>query len=302
MRLNQQNHTCLANADEALTKFYARELIDGMLRGREEDEQTDQGNFVSILKKLLLLDVFPVICWVISSSFFYAAVSSIGLPLPKEIGSTGLVLIILGVFFFLLPSAQKISIGKLLTFEQKIREVKSEVSEFKAETRDFLGVYSNMINSISNTVSHTVNVFSPGDSKPKEANDELKSTLKEEVEPEKVEDAVDTYLLKAGSDMNFALAKLRMEIERTLRKILDKKLTNEDPLSADKGFLSARQLFKQFTDKYPDYWGMHSSFDYILKICNAAIHGQKIPDNYGREALGMGIRMLKELQTLQSTN
>lgn len=257
---------------------------------------------MSLLKKLLLLDVFPVICWVISFSFFYAAVNSIGLPLPKEIGSTGLAFIILGVFFFLLPSAQKISIGKLLTFEQKIREVKSEVSEFKAETRDFLGVYSNMINSISNTVSHTVNVFSPGDSKPKEANEELESTLKAEVEPETLEDAVDAYLLRVNNDMNFALAKLRMEIEKYLREALGKKLQTNDPLSVDKGFLSARQLFKEFTVRYPNYIGMHSSFDYILKICNAAIHGQKIPDNYGREALGMGIRMLKELQTLPPTN
>ena len=43
---------------------------------------------------------------------------------------------------------------------------------------------------------------------------------------------------------------------------------------------------------------MRSSFDYFLKVGNAAIHGQTVPENYAAEALHMGLQILKELSSL----
>lgn len=213
-------------------------------------------------------------------------------------GSTTFILLILSVFFLLLPIANKISFGKILTFERKVEKIKGEVSEFKAETREFLNVYSNMITAISNTVRQTVNVNLPGQAEAQEAKEELDSTVSNDNEPASVADEVESYLNQSGSDINFALARLRMDIERNLRELLGKRTITTDPTIMPGKFLSARQLFKEFTVQYPKYKGMRGSFDYILKVCNAAIHGQKVSDGHGQEALSMGIKMLKEFEII----
>jgi len=88
-----------------------------------------------------------------------------------------------------------------------------------------------------------------------------------------------------------------MELEKGLRTALGRKTVSDDPLGKTGGFLSARQLFKKFAVEHSKYKSMHSSFDYILKICNAAIHGQQVPESHAHEAIHMGIRMLDEIRS-----
>jgi hypothetical protein len=258
-----------------------------------------QGEVLELLKKVLVFDVFPFLCRLAAVFFFLLAVYGIGVPPRNNIDSSSFILLVFSLFFLLLPVAKKISIGKILTFEREIGKVKEDVTEFKAETREFLNVYSSMITAISNTVNQTVNVHLPGQAEAQEAKEELKSTLGEENDQFNSTDQVEEYLTQSGNDINFALARLRMDLERKLREILGKRISTGDPLSMKGGFLSARQLFRQFVDRYPKYKGMHSSFDYILKVCNAAIHGQQVLDGHGMEALYMGLKMLNELERLE---
>ncbi len=206
----------------------------------------------------------------------------------------------IGVGYFLLAPTygKKISLGKLLTFEKEMSQVKAEVAEFKVEAREFLNVYSNMITAISNAVSQTVNVHLPGKEQVQEAKEELDSTLNDQESPDKMEDELEAYLNQSGNDPNFALAKLRMELEKSMRDILGKRTQTADPLSMKSKYLSARQLFRELVNQKPNYKGLHSSFDYILKVCNAAIHGQKISEQHAHEAIYMGIKMLKEFESL----
>lgn len=87
-----------------------------------------------------------------------------------------------------------------------------------------------------------------------------------------------------------------MEIERELRTILGKRTTTTDPFFMQGKFLSTRSLFREFIKRFPKYEGMNKSFDYILKICNAVIHGQNISQGHAHEALYMDLRMLDELK------
>lgn len=253
---------------------------------------------MDIIKKILFFDTFPFLSRLISFAFLFLGLYNIGFPPKDDIGSTSLTLLVFSIFFLLLPIAKKISIGKLLTFEREVEKVKDEVKEFKTETKEFLNVYSNMITAISNTVNQTVNVHLPGQKEAKEAKEELDLTLETESEPSSIEDSVEKYLMLSDNDINLALARLRMDIERKLREILGKRVVTSDPTDMKSKFLSARQLFKEFTILYPNYKGMHSSFDYILKVCNAAIHGQKIYDGHGHEAIYMGVKMLKEFDSI----
>ncbi len=65
-------------------------------------------------------------------------------------------------------------------------------------------------------------------------------------------------------------------------------------------FLSVRSLFREFIKMFPKYSGMYSSFDFILIVSNAAIHGQNISQGNAHEALQMGFKMLDELKTVDS--
>lgn len=240
---------------------------------------------LDILKKILFFDVFPFLCRLIAASLILLAFYAVGFPPEKELNPSAITLLVFSTFFFLLPIAKKMSIGKLLTYEKEVAKVKEEVGEFKAETREFLGVYSNMITAISNTVSQTVNVNLPGKEQVKEAKEELNSTLKENESPETIEDELEAYLNQSGNDVNFALARLRMELERALREILGRRTQTADPSAMKSKYLSARQLFRELVEQNPDYKGLHNSFDYILKVCNAAIHGQKISEGHAHEAI-----------------
>ena len=251
---------------------------------------------LNILKKILFFDVFPFLCRLIAASLILLAFYAVGFPPEKELNPSAITLLVFSAFFFLLPIAKKMSIGKLLTYEKEVAKVKEEVGEFKSETREFLGIYSNMITAISNTVSQTVNVNLPGKEQVKEAKEELNSTLKENESPETIEDELEAYLNLSGNDVNFALARLRMELERALREILGRRTQTADPSAMKSKYLSARQLFRELVEQYPDYRGLHSSFDYILKVCNAAIHGQKISEGHAHEAIYMGLKMLNEFE------
>ena len=70
-----------------------------------------------------------------------------------------------------------------------------------------------------------------------EAKDDLRSTLGEE--PLNTLDQADEYLSLSGNDINFALAKLRMDLERRLREILGKRITTSAPQDMKGQFLSA---------------------------------------------------------------
>ncbi|MCW8876614.1 MAG: hypothetical protein OQK04_19380 [Kangiellaceae bacterium] len=251
---------------------------------------------MEVLKTILLFDVFPFLCRLIAGTLIFLAFYAIGFPPEKDLNPSAITLLIFSAFFFLLPVAKKMSIGKLLTYEREVAKVKEEVGELKTETREFLSLYSNMITAISNTVSQTVNVHLPGKEQVLEAKEKLNSTLKDDDFPERIEDKLEAYLNESGYDVNFALARLRMELERILREILGKRTQTADPLTMKSRYLSARQLFRELVNQNPNYKELHSSFDYVLKVCNAAIHGQKISESHAHEAIYMGLKMLNEFK------
>lgn len=242
------------------------------------------------------IDVQRAISLFFSAYFLYAFHLNVGFPPSKDISSTSITYLALFVFFLLLPFAKKLKLGKLLEYEAKVDEVKKEVKEFKEETRQILSMQNTLINTVSNTISQNINITMPGLNEAQDAKQQLNETIKEPEQPEVIEDEINEFLASEGSDLNFALAKLRMEIERELRRILGKRTQTSEPTRMKGKFLSARSLFKEFTMEHPEYKGMYGSFDYILKVCNAAIHGQSISQEHAHEALYMGLRMLDELK------
>jgi hypothetical protein len=257
-------------------------------------------NWKEKTKTFLMENVLKIISGLLSLYFFIVFHTMVGFLPKADITSTSLTYLILFIFFLLIPVAQKLTIGQLLTFESKIKEVKSEVGEFKNETRELISLQNSLINTVTNTVNNNINISLPGLSEAKDARQELEETITRKLELDTIEEKVQDFLESEGQDFNFALARLRMEIERQLRKIMGKRLKTDDPVNMKGPYFSARSLFKQFIQKYSNYQGMYGSFDYILKVCNAAIHGQMIPQSHAYEALSMGLKMLEELNDIES--
>jgi hypothetical protein len=254
----------------------------------------------NFIKKLTETNVFPILCYLLAAYFFYAFCNVIGVPPNKPLDSSSGSYLALALFLFMLPEAKKLKFGQLFEYEARVKEIKEDVKQFKEETRSALTAYTNLVSAISNTVSQTINVNLPSRSETTQAKEDLDTTLKTNTKKPELEDQIEEFLASEGNDLNYALAKLRMQLEKELRRILDKE--SSSLLSPDRNikFLSTRSLFLQFVKQHPDYQGIEGSFDYVLKICNAAIHGQFIPENYAHEALSMGFRMLTELKSINA--
>ncbi len=200
-------------------------------------------------------------------------------------------------FFLLLPIAKRISIGKLLTFDREIEQVRQEVRETKLELKQILTAYSSMVSAVSNSINQNVNVhFHPEHEGRRQAQEEIKKAPSAVRQPVLISEKVNDFVESADNDYNYALAKLRMELERAMREALGLAVENNNPARMRSGHLSARQMFKQLMDRSPRFVDMHHSFDYVTKVCNAAIHGQQVLGGHAQEAIQMGVILLEEIR------
>jgi len=250
------------------------------------------------IKDLLCINMVRTISYIIAAYFFYVFHTLVGFPPDQDLNSSSITYIVISIFFFLLPLAKKLKLGQLLEYESKISELKTEVKEFKEETRQILSMQNSLINTVSNTINQNINITLPGVKELEDAKKELNKTIKEPTPEDELEEKISKFLYSEGSDLNYALAKLRMDIEKELHRILAKKIDFTSPLSNKNRFMSARALFGEFIKLFPQYSGMYSSFDYIVKVCNAAVHGQNVSQGHSHEALVMGFKMLDELKTI----
>ncbi len=233
----------------------------------------------------------------IAAYFFYLFHRAVGFPPERTLEVSSTTYLIVSVFFFLLPAAKKLKLGRLFEYEAHVKELREQVREFKDDTRQMLALQASIINTVSSTLNQNININLPGKEELDEAEQELEEAIGTPSDQD-LDKRIETFLLEQNLDRNFALAKLRMELEKELRRILHKRIDTEDPSQMKGRFLSARSLFNEFSQVLPQYSGMRSSFNYILQVCNAAIHGQRISDNHADEALHMGFKMLDALRRI----
>lgn len=238
-----------------------------------------------------------IILYSLSAYFFFVFHYLVGVPPTVVLTPTTSTYLFLAIFFLLVPSAKRIKFWKIFEYEAKIGELKNEVKEFKEETRQLISLQNNLINTVSNTVNQNISISLPGLEEASQADLELEQTISPSIAQDNIEDKISELLSEEDNDLNFALAKLRIRIEQELRRILGKRLES-DPVKMKHKFLSIRSLFRKFISEYPNYSGMYSSFDYILIICNAGAHGQRVPEGQAHEALSMGIKMLEQLKEI----
>jgi hypothetical protein len=222
-----------------------------------------------------------------------------GFPPKPPFTSSDWIILGISIILFLLPFSTRVRIGNAIEFERKINEVKESVTDFKEETRSSLSLIAATVTTISN-VSSTVNVSLPGLA-------DLTAARKgiEEISTGKThEDAqeVRQELLLDDESIIMPLARTRIRIEQLLRQLLQKHITVSNADGKDIKFWSAKSLFRDFLDSYPGYESLYKPFDYVNRVCNAAIHGQKVPKEEADEALNLGAEIIAVLSNITNSN
>ena len=143
-------------------------------------------------------------------------------------------------------------------------------------------------------MNQSLNVYLPGSDETSGAQEAIGSALGDAPAPTH-DDNVLAYLRGDDSDVHVALARLRMDLERQLRRVLERQLADDALEARNRGF-SAAYLFRRLVGAIPKYGPMKKSFDYVINACNAAIHGRHVPENVAYETIDMGLRLLRELE------
>jgi len=245
--------------------------------------------------------VLWVLSWIIAGYFGYGFVFKAGFPPNTDLIISDALFVGVTLFFLFLPFFDKIKIGSWIELERKVEEAKKEaagakkdLSEFKTEVRNTLSVVSTNLN--TQRMSTQLNFYAAADpDKLREAQEKIATKL----------DANDRSTVKGyesavrasqNGDIPLMLAKVRIDIERLLRKIVSARLTPSYVLDkVPVKFATARQLFQRLVDSDDSYAYLEEPFRYVNGVCNAAMHAQPVPLEQADDALRMGAEIIEVL-------
>ena len=250
------------------------------------------------LKRFGGTNVFPVLSLVASGYFFYCFSVAVGLPPTQSIDSSSAAYLALAILFFVLPEVRKFQNTRLREYQEKVSEAREEIQELKSETRALMSAYNGLIFSVSNATNHLMSLNTvPNPQDVKDANKSLIAALGEETGHHQLAAEIDLFLNEEDSDFESALWDLRRVMEKELRRVMRHELAAANTDGSPR-FLSSSALFDEFVKKYPNYGPMYNAFHYVLRVCDAALHGRQVPENLVQEAFHIGFRILDALRQL----
>lgn len=122
------------------------------------------------------------------------------------------------------------------------------------------------------------------------------SSPKAKDQAEQVEDRI---IRQSDDDRTMALARTRIDIERALRDLIGK--DTDLPISnPDVKYMSVSRLFDKAAAEYSPLRNLQQPFRYMMQICNAAIHAQRVSEDQANEALALGAQILALIQSLEN--
>jgi multidrug efflux pump subunit AcrB len=249
---------------------------------------TDQPNKMSSMTQTLC-----IVSWIVAAYFGIGFIANAGFPPRRDILLGDALFVGLFLFFTFLPFFNKIKVGTWLELEREIKEAKKEVASAKEELREFKNEVRNTVSVIStNNVSPQFNVHMAGAEELRRQGEKVEERLnaKGRAESEEVKNE-----LQADNDVNYALAKVRIDIERLLRVIVGNSLSvsaaNRSP-----NFMSLSKMFELLVQGNDNFAYLRDPLKYVLSICNAAMHAQNLEPDQAQEALKLGAQIIAALK------
>jgi hypothetical protein len=233
--------------------------------------------------------LFLLLSWIVSVYFLTGFIREVGIPPRPSISASSAVYLGLWLLFLFLPFFKRVKLGKLLELEREVERARSELSDFKSEVRTSLSVISTNVNTIGNQ-SNQITVNVPGLAELERSRRDLdeRSPARTTSEAKEIRDE----LVMDGEDTVMALARTRIRIEYLLRKILGKRTSGEIPRERAIKYLTLQQMFTLLVDHHEEYVKLQQPFTYLIQVCNAAIHAQRISAAQAEEALDIGARII----------
>jgi len=233
--------------------------------------------------------------WVVALYFGIGFIAKAGFPPKADLLLGDSLFVGLTLFFLFLPFFNKIKIGSWIELEREVKEAKKEAAAAKDELREFKAEVRNTVSVISsNNVSPQFNIHLADMLRQQGENVDQKLTKQGREKAQEV-----TAELEADDDVNFALARVRIEIERQLRRILGRSFM---VASANKPrFLSINNMFDQLLQHDQSLAFLREPMKNVLSICNAAVHAQIIAPEQAGEALKLGALIIATLKQQSSS-
>lgn len=228
--------------------------------------------------------------WVVALYFGVGFVAKAGFPPKADLVIGDALFVGFTLFFLFLPFFNKIKIGSWIELEREVKEAKKEAAAAKDELREFKAEVRNTVSVISsNNVSPQFNIHLADMLRQQGEKVDQKLTQQGREKAEEV-----TKELEADDDVNFALARVRIEIERQLRRILGRSFM---VASANKPrFLSINNMFDQLLQHDQSLAFLREPMKNVLSVCNAAVHAQIIAPEQAGEALKLGALIIATLK------
>ena len=238
----------------------------------------------------------PTLSWVVSLYFLLAFAINVGYPPTHNLPTGDVVYLFLWLLFLFLPFFSRIKIAHVLELEREVAKAKEELREFKTEVRNSMSVLSTNVNTVGR-MTNQVLVNIPGLPELREARAIVDQNVP--LATRQTAEKVEERILDQSEDSTLALAKTRIDIERLLRTILGKKTSVSQGEEDTVKFASITRLFDTFLAKYPKFEYLKKPFRYVIQVCNAAIHAQRVTDEQSEEALGLGAQIIAVLKELE---
>ena len=244
--------------------------------------------FRFIKERALWIGALPIATYFLS--LFHIHIG--GFPAKGDLTVTSGTYLALFVFFFVLPLARRFKLAKFIDFEAKVDQVRTEVKDVRTETRELVSTMSNVANAISTSMRQTVVVNVPDATDAETAREDMAAA---ETSPDTRRTDVLEFTRADDSDVHYALARLRMDLEREIRRSVEA-LPMDEPHTEGRS-QSIRSMFRRLASDDKRYERMQGPLDFVLRACNAAIHGQNIDVDIAYEAIDIGLRILEELRS-----
>lgn len=227
-----------------------------------------------------------VLSWAVAFYFCTGFVAKASFPPKADLLIGDAIFIGLTLFFLFLPFFNKIKVGSWLSLEREVKEAKQDAAAAKEELREFK---NEIRTTVSMVTTNTVNLTLAGagelrrqGAKVAEKLDPRGRERAEEVEQE----------LHAESDTSYALAKIRIDIERLLRLIVGKEMNVPVLSGSTPRFMPLTETFEILVQSDSSFAYLRDPMKKVLAVCNAAIHAQNVSADQANEALKLGAQII----------
>lgn len=241
--------------------------------------------------------IFFLFTWVIGWYLFGIVICKIDLNCKDCITTEHWTIFYTAIFLLLLPFVSKITLGSILKVERELKETKKELKDHREFTQNQFQFLTNNLNFLSQNLSNNINIYN--NAPDAETLEDANETLEKPDPDNKKQELVNELNLESSQDewvWIFNLLKIRVQMEKELRNLLEKRTSVENRKDLNIKYFSLNRLFDFYIEKYPDSKSLKTPMRLFSSVANAAIHGQTISRNQYEEAKELGIKILRDIR------